>query len=195
MFVKIPDASWQQTLYKSLFHAGQKHRGAAVRGDSLLWSPRRTQTQGLIQWPLLHTRHIHTFNRCGEDKHLILKFVATFFFFFKKVLLCRKHCCVLPPGWGLIQRKLLSLLVAILREWMKDSTSPLFSPWRGCLAQSSVLKRLVTSSGCLLNSLKLLRRLKQALMAPAGVQPDAAAPVGLWLPGDFVIRVPGGIRI
>lgn len=32
-------------------------------------------------------------------------------------------------------------------------------------------------------------------MASAGVQPDVAAPVGLWLPGYFVIRVPGGIRI
>lgn len=32
-------------------------------------------------------------------------------------------------------------------------------------------------------------------MASAGAQPDAAALLGLWLPGYLVIRVPGGSRI
>lgn len=112
-----------------------------------------------------------------------------------KFLLFRKHCSVLPPGWGLIQRRLSSLLVAILREWMRDSISPLFSPWEGCLVQNFVLKRLVILSGNRLNSLKSLQQLKQAIMASAGAQPDAATFLGLWLPGYFVIWVPGGSSI
>lgn len=46
---------------------------------------------------------------------------------------------------------------------MRGFTSPLFSPWRGCLAQSSVLKRLVTSSGSRLNSLKSLCDINEPL--------------------------------
>lgn len=59
---------------RSSFFAGQKRRGAALQGDSLLWSSHRTQTWGLVQWPLLHTRYIHLFNRYCEMKCLILKF-------------------------------------------------------------------------------------------------------------------------
>lgn len=57
-----------------MWPAGQNHRGAAFHGDSLLWPPHRTQTWGLLQWPLLHTRHIHAFNRCGGRKSLVLIF-------------------------------------------------------------------------------------------------------------------------
>lgn len=58
----------------------------------------------------------------------------------------RKHCCLLPPGWSLTLRRLLSLLAAILRESTTDSIKPSFSPWRSCSAQNSAHRRLVFSS-------------------------------------------------
>lgn len=57
-----------------LFLAGQKHRGATFDGDSVLRSTHCTQTQRLIQRPVLHTRHIHIFNSLGEYNHLNEKF-------------------------------------------------------------------------------------------------------------------------
>lgn len=51
--------------------------------------------------------------------------------------LYRRHCYLLPPGWTLTQRRSLSLLVVISREWMTDSINLSFTPWRSCLAQNS----------------------------------------------------------
>lgn len=61
------------------------------------------------------------------------------------ILFHRKRFCLLPPGWTLTQRRLLSLLAAILRELMINAMNHLFYPWRSFLAQNCVPERSVSS--------------------------------------------------
>lgn len=56
--------------YELLLLAGQMHHWTAFDGDSVLWPPHCTQTQRLIQRPVLHTCHIHTSNSDGEHNPL-----------------------------------------------------------------------------------------------------------------------------
>lgn len=106
------------------------------------------------------------------------------------MFLYRRRCYLSPPGWTLTQRRSLSLLVVISREWMTDSINPSFTPWRRCSAQNSAPRWLDISS-CRWSECEYNAVFKQANLASTGISPDPAASVGIWLPSYTLLRLRG----
>lgn len=110
--------------------------------------------------------------------------------FLLNIFLHRKPLCLLPPGWSFTRRRLLYLLAAISREWMRNATSRLFSPWRSCSARNSVPRRSVFSLCGGFTRLKQTLCLIASDLPSTAVCPDLEESVGIWLPGHSVLRVP-----